>query len=99
MRADIQPAVRKSLSFQVYFELFTIDFCYKISSNNLKKIIILIVASECSNWWMLHITENLVRCQTWIKLNGFGELVGKLETDEECFFIEESQHGGGKYKS
>lgn len=38
---------------------------------------------------MLHTTENLVWHQTWIKLNGFGESVAKLELDEEWVFIEE----------
>lgn len=42
---------------------------------------------------MLHTPENPVWHQTWKKLNGFEELVVKLEMDEECFFIEESHTG------
>lgn len=57
----------------------------------LEKIIIVTLVSESRNWWMLHTTENPVWHQTWIKLNGFGELVAKLERDEEWAFIEESQ--------
>lgn len=71
-------------------------FVIKFLTITLKKIIILTQGWEHRDWWMLYTTENLVWHQTWIKLNGFGELVAKLEMDEEWVFIEESQHCGGR---